>query len=215
MKIIIVLLCLASFLAYSQEKNQDEKSQAILNKVSTKMKDYKSFYIEFSASIKNSASGVNESEIGKGWVKGNKYYASYGDNTIISNGTKTWTVVKEEKSVYESDANNNDDDAINPKKLMTIWESGFKNKYEKEDNLNNEKVHVINLYPKNPGKVEYHTIILYISKDDLELKKATMKSKDGTTMTYSLTKFTPNSSVEDSKFVFDSKKYPGYTVIKD
>jgi outer membrane lipoprotein-sorting protein len=42
-----------------------------------------------------------------------------------------------------------------------------------------------------------------------------MKSKDATTMTYSLTKFTANASVEDSKFVFDSKKYPGYTVIKD
>jgi outer membrane lipoprotein-sorting protein len=217
MKLFIVLFSLITFVSYSQdkEKTQDEKSQAILNKVSSKMKEYKSFYIEFSASIKNTASGVNDSEIGKGWVKGNKYYASYGDNTIISNGSKTWTVVKEEKSVYEADANSNDDEAINPKKLMTIWESGFKNKYEKEDVLNSEKVHVINLYPKNPGKVEYHTIILYISKDELELKKAIMKAKDGTTMTYSLTKFTPNSTVEDSKFVFDSKKYPGYTIIKD
>jgi outer membrane lipoprotein-sorting protein len=98
---------------------------------------------------------------------------------------------------------------------MTIWESGFKNKYEKEDKLNNEAVHVINLYPKNPGKVEYHTITLYISKATNELKKAVMKTKDGTTMTYTLTKFTSNPTVEDSKFVFDIKKYPGYTLIKD
>jgi outer membrane lipoprotein-sorting protein len=42
-----------------------------------------------------------------------------------------------------------------------------------------------------------------------------MKAKDGTTMTYTLTKFTSNPSVEDSKFVFDIKKYPGYTVVKD
>jgi outer membrane lipoprotein-sorting protein len=34
-------------------------------------------------------------------------------------------------------------------------------------------------------------------------------------MTYSLTKFTPNAAVEDSKFVFDIKKYPGYTLVKD
>jgi outer membrane lipoprotein-sorting protein len=42
-----------------------------------------------------------------------------------------------------------------------------------------------------------------------------MKTKDGTVMTYNLSKFTSNPSVDDSKFVFDPKKYPGYTVIKD
>lgn len=213
MKLFLLAFGFLSIISFSQA--QDAKSQGILDKLSTKMKGYKSFYIEFSAHIKNTSSGVNESEIGKGWVKGDKFYASYGDNTIISNGIKTWTIVKEEKSVYETDSNSDDEEAINPKKLMTIWESGFKNKYDKEETLNNEKVHVIYLYPKNPGKLEYHTIILYVSKDDLELKKAIMKAKDGTIMTYSLNKFTPNATVEDTKFVYDSKKYPGYTIIKD
>ena len=30
--------------------------------------------------------GTNENETGKGWVKGDKYFANYNDNTIISNG---------------------------------------------------------------------------------------------------------------------------------
>ena len=194
---------------------QDAKAEGVLDKVSAKMKGMKSFYIEFSASIKNSTNGTNESETGKGWVKGNKFYASYGDNTIISNGMKTWTIVKEDKSVYESDANDNDDESINPKKLMTIWETGFKNKYEKEDKLNGETVHVIQLFPKNPAKAEFHTITLYISKAGLELKKAVMKSKDGTSMTYSLSRFDANPTIDDSKFVFSKAKYPGYPVIKD
>jgi outer membrane lipoprotein-sorting protein len=125
----LVLLILFNFHFLSA---QDSKAQGVLDKLSSKMKGLKSFYIEFSASIKNSETGTNESETGKGWVKGNKFSASYGENTIISNGMKTWTVVKEEKSVYESDATD-DEDGINPKKLMTIWESGFKNKYIKED----------------------------------------------------------------------------------
>ena len=211
MKFLASLFIILSFTSFGQ----DEKSQGILDKLSTKLKGQKSFYIEFSANIKNTTNGTNESETGKGWVKGNKFYASYGDNTIISNGVKTWTVVKEEKSVYETDANEDDEETMNPKKLMTIWESGFKNKYEKEDKLNNEAVHVINLYPKVPAKVDYHTITLYISKATNELKKAVMKTKDGTTMTYTLTKFTSNPTVEDTKFVFDIKKYPGYTLIKD
>lgn len=202
-------------LAFTTSFGQDEKSQAILDKLSTKMKGMTSFYIEFSANIKNTTTGTNSTETGKGWVKGEKFTASYGENTIVSNGKKTWTIVKEEKSVYETDAAEADEESLNPKKLMTIWESGFKNKYEKEDKLNNEAVHVINLYPKNPAKVDYHTIVLYISKSGNELKKAVMKSKDGTTTTYSVTKFTANPTVEDSIFVFDPKKYPGYTVIKD
>ncbi|MEY4351028.1 MAG: hypothetical protein RL078_1091 [Bacteroidota bacterium] len=194
---------------------QDAKAQGILDRLSTKMKGMKSFYIEFTASVKNSTTGTNENEIGKGWVKGNKFYASYGDNTMICNGIKTWTIVKDEHSVYESDANANDEESINPKKLMTIWETGFKNKYDHEDKLNGQAVHVINLYPKVPAKAEYHTIVLYISKTENELLKASMKAKDGTVMTYVVTKFTANPEIDDAKFVFDKKKYPGYPVIKD
>ena len=194
---------------------QDAKAQGILDRLSTKMKGMKSFYIEFSASVKNTTTGTNENEIGKGWVKGNKFYASYGDNTMICNGIKTWTIVKDERSVYESDANTNDEESINPKKLMTIWETGFKNKYDHEDKLNGQAVHVINLYPKVPAKAEYHTIVLYISKTENELMKASMKAKDGTVMTYVVTKFTANPEIDDAKFVFDKKKYPGYPVIKD
>ncbi|TXI85691.1 MAG: outer membrane lipoprotein carrier protein LolA [Crocinitomicaceae bacterium] len=212
MKFLLIAFSIFSITAFAQEK--ESKSQVILDKLSTKIKGMKSFYIEFSASIKNAA-GANESEIGKGWVKGDKFYASYGDNTIISNGLKTWTIVKEEKTVYETDASGGDEESINPKKLMTIWEKDFKNAFEKEETLNGETVYVIKLVPKEPKKVDYHTILLYISKTSNELKKAVMKSKNGTTMTYSLTKFTANPTVEDTKFVYDSKKYPGYSLVKD
>ncbi|AEA42520.1 LolA family protein [Fluviicola taffensis] len=212
MKYLFIGLALTvSSLSYSQ----DAKAQGILDKVSEKIKALKTFYVEFSATVKNTSNGTNTNLSGKGWVKGDKFSAVYGENTMISNGLKKWSIVKEEKTVYEADASGDDDDAINPKKLLTIWESGFKNKYDKEETLNGEKVHVIYLYPKNPKKANYHTVILYISKEDNELKKAIMKSNDGTVSTYSLTKFTSNPVIEDSKFVFDKSKYPGYTVVKD
>ncbi|OFZ51574.1 MAG: hypothetical protein A3D92_08550 [Bacteroidetes bacterium RIFCSPHIGHO2_02_FULL_44_7] len=194
---------------------QDAKAQGILDKLSTKIKAYSSFYIEFSAQVKNPDAGTEVTETGKGWVKGKKFCASYGENTVISNGLKTWTVVKEEKTVYEADAEEDDEESINPKKLMTIWETGFKNRYSKEMELSGETVHVIYLYPKNASNADYHTIILYISKVKNELKKVVMKMKDGTAMIYRMTKFTPNSEIDDSNFVFDIEKYPGYKLFKD
>ena len=193
---------------------QDTKSQAILDKLSLKMKSYKTFYIEFSALIKNTTSGQNDNEFGKGWVKGDKYFANYNDNTIISNGVTTWSIVKEDKSVYEADSDDSEE-SLNPKKLMTIWENDFKNKYTKEGKLNSELVHVINLTPKQLDKSDYSSIVLYISKSKNELKKVIMKLKDNTTMTFSLTKLTVNINIDDTKFIFDIKKYPGFSIIKD
>jgi len=213
MKFLFTLLTFVSFATISF--GQDAQAQAILDKLSKKINSHSSFYVEFSANIKNTSTGTNETETGKGWVKGNKYYASFGNNTIISNGLKTWTIVKEEKMVYESDADEDDEESINPKKLMTIWETGFKNKYGKEMTLNGETVHVIYLYPKKPADVDYHTIVLYISKTKNEMVKVIMKTKDGTNMTYVLKKYSPNPEVGDSKFVFNAAKYPGYSVIKD
>lgn len=193
---------------------QDAKSQAILDKLSLKIKSYKSFYVEFNSQIKNSTSGQNDNEIGKGWVKGDKYFAVYGDNTIISNAVKTWSIVKSDKTVYESDSDNSEE-SLNPKKLMTIWENDFKNKYEKEKTINKEVVHVISLYPIKIDKSDYSSIMLYISKSKNDLKKVFMKLKDNTTITYSLTKLSINLTIDDTKFIFDKKKYPNYSVIKD
>jgi outer membrane lipoprotein-sorting protein len=209
-----LLLTLFAFVAFTSI-GQDTKAQGILDKLSTKVKAHTSFYVEFSANIRNKTTETDENETGKGWVKSDKYYASYGDNTIISNGKKTWTIVKEEKAVYETDAEEEDDESINPKKLMTIWENGFKNKYGKEMELNGETVHVIYLYPKKPSEHDYHTVVLYISKTKNELKKVVLRMRDATVMTYRLTKYEANPEISDTKFAFEAIKYPGYTVVKD
>lgn len=190
---------------------QDTKSQGILDKVSTKLKANKTFYVEFSSAVKKGSS--NKTSTGKGWVKGEKFFTTYGENTFISNGQKTWTILKDSKTVNEM-AVDDDEETMSPKKLMTMWEKGFKNKYEKEETLNGVKVHVITLTPTNTKKSNYTSITVYISKDSNELKKAVMKAKDSSETTYSITKFTANPTVEDSKFVYDSTKYPGYKLQK-
>jgi outer membrane lipoprotein-sorting protein len=190
---------------------QDLKSQGILNNLSNKMKGQKTFYIEFSAIIKNTTTGLNEKETGKGWVKGNKFYASFGSNTMISNGLKNWTVVKEDKMVYISKAS--EDDEMNPKKLMTIWENGFSNSFVKESKIGKTSVFVIKLKPKSKNS-DYKSVMLYVAKD-YSLKKVVLKTQDGTTMSYSLLKFNGNLAIDDKKFVYDKTKYPGHKSIRD
>ena len=215
MKIFLFIILWFSVLQVTTLHAQKEtKSDKILTKLSKKIKGLKTFYVEYSASVKNEDLRQNDSYTGKGWVKNNKYFATYGDNTLISNGLKTWSIIGKDKEVYESN-NSDEEESVNPKKLMTLWESGFKNKFIKSDKIGNDAVDVIELYPKVPEKSNYTTITVYIGSAANELKKAVMKTTDGTVMTYSVTKFTSNPEVKDTKFTFDKKNYPGYKVIKN
>lgn len=212
MKYLMIFIALATSTLFAQN---DEKSEKILNSMSSEIRELNSFYLEFGMHVQNSTTGEDSKQKGTGYVKGDKYYATLGQNILISNAQKNWTVVKEEKVTYQSDADEEDEESINPKKLMTIWETGFKNKYTKQETLNGKKVHIINLFPTNPGEVSYHTIILYIGVDNNELQKAIMKTKDGSTMTYSIEKFEKNKEINDSKFVYNPQKFPGFKLIRD
>lgn len=212
MKYLIIFIALTTSTLFAQN---DEKSEKILNSMSSEIKQLNSFYVEFDMQVKNATTGEDSKQSGSGYVKGDKYYATLGQNILISNAQKNWTVVKEEKVTYQSDAQEEDEESINPKKLMTIWETGFKSKYEKEETLNGKKVHIINLFPTNPGEVSYHTITLYIGVENNDLTKAVMKTKDGSNMTYTISKFEKNKDVSDSKFVYNPQKFPGFKLIRD
>jgi outer membrane lipoprotein-sorting protein len=212
MKYLMIFIVLATSTLFAQN---DEKSEKILNSMSSEIRKLNSFYLEFEMHVKNATTGEDSKQKGTGYVKGDKYYATLGENILISNAQKNWTVVKEEKVTYQSDAGEEDEESINPKKLMTIWETGFKNKYAKKETVNGQSVHVINLFPTNPGEVSYHTIILHIGVDNNELKKAIMKTKDGSTMTYSIDKFEKNKEIPDSKFIYNPQKFPGFKLIRD
>lgn len=214
MKKYILFLCCALFVGVSFAQS-DERSQKILDQLSKDIKALNSFAIDFNLQIKNTATGENESQKGSGIVKGNKFYAELADNLIISNGLKIWTVVKNGNVTYESDADDEDEESINPKKLMTIWEEGFKNKYVGEERINGEKMHVIHLFPVKPAEVQYHTISLYVNVANNDLSRAHMKMKDGTNMTYSITKMDKNVAVDNAKFVYDARKFPGFQLIRD
>ncbi|MBW7867784.1 MAG: outer membrane lipoprotein carrier protein LolA [Brumimicrobium sp.] len=211
MKYLIFGLLLMSTTLFAQN---DKKAQDILNKISADVKALNSFYIEFNMDISNPATGEKSNDKGTGFVKGNKYYTSFGKNTLICNGLKVWTVVKDEKVTYQADVDSNDD-ALTPKKIMTIWESGFKSKYEKETTIDGKKVHQISLFPIKPGEVNYHTITLYVTSDSNELYQGILKTKDGGIMKYTITKLEKNKAVEDAKFVYNPQNFPGYQLVKD
>jgi outer membrane lipoprotein-sorting protein len=93
---------------------------------------------------------------------------------------------------------------MNPTKIFTIYEKGFKYKYSKIEG----GLEVIDLFPAvKPEKKKYHTAKLYINKIKMQVMKLVMLMKDGSTQTYDIKSFVPNTAMDDKSFVFDTSKF--------
>ncbi|MDF1674020.1 MAG: outer membrane lipoprotein carrier protein LolA [Vicingaceae bacterium] len=208
MKSLLILFIAAatSLTALAQE---DTKAKGILDKLSTKTKAYKTIKADFQFTISNKAEGTNESQSGKIVIKGDKYVLSISGQDVISDGKSMWTILKESKEVQINEIDEEDEEAISPNKIFTLYEEGFKYKYVKED----KGMHIINLYPKAAAEKSFHRIALYINKAKNEMSKVKVYGKDGTITTYSIKSFTPNTTIPETRFSFSKSKFPSYEII--
>ena len=213
MKRIFLLLLFAGSVASSFGQT-DAKAKAILDRVSAATKTYKTIKLTYSLSIV-SPEGSPIKQKGEAYLKGDQYYVSTPDQTILSNGKNIWTYIKSDNECYVREADDDDDDLLKPSKLITIWEKGFTYKYSKQTEYKGKKVEEIFLYPKDKVKSKYHTIILKVDANKKQVVHVHVKGKDGTHMKYSMGSFQPNVSISDSKFTFNKAKHPGVTVIEE
>jgi outer membrane lipoprotein-sorting protein len=65
---------------------------------------------------------------------------------------------------------------------------------------------LVDLSPKK--KSSYYKIRLFLDKTTSYIQQIMMYEMDGTIITYTITKFTPNVTVDDAKFTFNKNNYP-------
>ncbi|MBL4702902.1 MAG: outer membrane lipoprotein carrier protein LolA [Flavobacteriales bacterium] len=200
---IAIALLLTTGSVFAQDS--EEKAKKILDGLSKEMKSYKSIYIEFKSSIKGE--GTNKSSEGKAWIKGDKYYYEDKESKTWNDTEYVWNLEIGDDVCYKSEAD--DEVGVNPSKLLRIWEDGFK--YNYYDDASTSTIHAIKLFPKDPKSSKYHTVIIKVNKATNKISSMTVKTKDGITLHYSITKFSPNIDVNDSKFKFDKAKNAGIT----
>ncbi|MBD80827.1 MAG: gliding motility protein [Crocinitomicaceae bacterium] len=203
---LFVVLAANTF-AQTDAKDQtpkDPKAKAILDKLSAKTKSYTSITAKFQFRLVNKTEGIDDKQSGTLILKGEKYKVLLNEMEIVCNSSTVWTYMKDVGEVQLAEVDEAEDDAIfmNPKNLFTLYETGFKYVLDKDATKDDKAVHVIRLYPLNPGDKPYHTIILNIDKAKMEIQSLEMKSKDGNTFIYTIESFTPNKAYPDSFFEF-------------
>lgn len=205
-KNIIALFVTASSLSSVTAQN-DPKAKAILDELSAKTKAYTSVKAEFSFTTEKKDK-TKEVQNGKIQTKGSKYKLEIPGHEIYCDGKTVWDFIKDANEVQVKDMETGGDDAVNPSTIFTIYEKGFKYKFDGED----ASSQMISLFPENPDKKKYHTAKLTIDKNKKQISGIKMMMRDGTTQTYTIKSFTPNAPIADTEFTFDKKAHPGVSV---
>jgi outer membrane lipoprotein-sorting protein len=210
-KLVLFLPCL---LILARAEAQDTKARTILDGVCQKTKSYTTIEIEFSYTMENKKASVHETKTGSATMKAEKYWLSFAGQTIISDGKTQWTYIKDNNEVQVNNVDPNDDQSMNPSKLLTSYDKSFTPKFIKEEARDGKNLQILDLTPIK-GR-SYYRIRVEIDKTQKQIVNSIVYDKNGTTTyTYSVTKFTPNKTIPDSKFAFDvnDPKYKGVEVI--
>lgn len=190
--------------------SQDEIAKQILDQLSEKGNSYEDITAEFSFNFSNKNQGIDEDSDGKIWIKEDMYKLDMStDLSIINNGETLWYFMKDvpEVQIMESDS----EDEMNPSKIFTIYERGYKYQYAGEKTIIGKKIECINLYPKKSGAIS--RVVLLVDIEKLELYKIQIIDIDGGTSSYTINSFITNNQVPSSTFNFRKKDYPGVEVI--
>jgi outer membrane lipoprotein-sorting protein len=207
-KLFLLLFLTPSFFIYGQK---DQKSQEILKGVSAKYKTFKSVGASFKVVIEDKKENTMQSQNGSITISGNKYNLSITGQQIISDGKTSWTYLKDANEVQINDATTKSD-AISPANIFTVYENGFDSRFVEEKTIAGKTLQIIELMPLDKKK-SFFKIQLQINKNEKNVVSAKVFNNNGSVLTYSVTKFTPDVPVAETQFSFDQKKYPGVEVV--
>jgi len=204
--ILIASITITSFSAFAQD--QDPKAKIILDDLSKLTKSYKTITSDYIFTIVNKDKKQTEKQTGKVLVKGSKFKLEIPGNTIVCDGKTIWAHNKDANEVTIKNFDTNNEDQLNPSKIFTMYETGYKYKYEKEEKVGAALCHVIILYPSiKPEKKKFHTVKIFVDKTKKQISKLVMLMKDGSTQSYEIKIFKPNVEIADKLFVFDLKPF--------
>jgi outer membrane lipoprotein-sorting protein len=189
---------------------QDPKAQEILDALSNKAKQYKSFAADFEYILVNKEAGINEKQSGKVRMKGQtKYALDVAGREIVSDGETVWTFLKDVGELQIAELPDEDEDEgniMNPANAFHMYKNGFKYQYVGKETVDGKEADVIKMFPMEPGKKPFHTVIVNVDKAKLELISTVIKYKDGNVYTYRLKNFKTDLPFTEADFQFDEDR---------
>lgn len=190
-------------------QNVDGGATATMKKLSSKYAAFSTIKIDYTYKCEKNGK-VIDSKTGKMFVKGSKYYFTFGDQISYCDGKNLWNYQKSvnEVSIYEYDEK--EDNLLNPAAILSGWDKDYRAKFIRDEFENGKSLQIIDMTPIHSSS--YYKIRLFIDKNTNEIVKISAYEKDNTIYCYNIDKMVVNTSIEDGVFTFNKAKYPSVDV---
>ena len=202
--ILILIVISPAFFGQSLESD-DLKCEKILQEVSDNIQKNNASKFNFKLEIKSE--DINESQNGYALIEKEKFYYKTGEREVICDGVNVWTYLPEDNECY-IDLLEDLDNTLNPSEIFTLWKEGFKFKYMDKTIVNNQTIHKIKMFPSQPDKSTFHTIIMEVNESLKLITEASVKTKDGVTIKTTISKLTDNPKINVKQFSWDAGSHP-------
>ncbi len=195
----IKLLILAVFcISFKLNAQEDITAQDVIQNVQNAYKDITDAKASFSQTVKFNKS-KSQSSSGTLYIKKeNKYRIETGSQTIVTDGSTSWSYTPSKKQVvidYYKETGN----TFSPNKYLFQYPENFYSDLTGTEKLNGKDVYVLSLKPRESGYVK--SAKLWVGKDDWIIKKIYILT-DESSSTYSIKNIQTNIGVSNSKFTF-------------
>lgn len=207
-KLTLIIAALLSVFALSAQ-DVDGGATPILKKLAAKYAAYSTMKIDYTYKCEKNDK-VLDSKSGTMTVKGDKYTFVFGNQTSYCDGKTLWNYQKDVNEVSIFEYIEEEDNLLNPAKILSGWDKEYRAKFIREDTEKNRMVQIIDLMPRNSSS--FYKIRLTIDKAKQEIISISAFEKDNTTYSYYIDKLVVNTPLDDATFVFDLQKHPDVDV---
>ena len=203
--LIIILNVIATVYLGQTSESEELKCERILQEVSDNIQKNNASKFNFKLEIKSE--DINEIQNGYALIEKEKFYYKTEEREVICDGINVWTYLPEDNECY-IDLLEDLDNTLNPSEIFTMWKEGFKYMYVKKILVNNQTIHKIKMFPSQPDKSNFHTIIMDINESLKLISEASVKTKDGVTIKTTITELTSNPEINVKQFSWDENSHP-------
>lgn len=213
MKKLIPLLLLICAITYTNAQTTN-KSEKLLNEVSSKMSAFDNMYIKFKYVLENKEVDIKQETEGVIYTDANKYNLSFMDNVFIYDGINTYVIVNEDEEVNIIDGSS-DEDMLNPTKLLFFYKEGFTYEWGASKTINSAPIQYIKLTPIDSNS-ESSYFLIGINTNTKIIASIAETGNNSTVTTFNIEEFKANQDISKKLFTFDESKYlkENYTINK-
>ena len=186
-------------------EGQTKHAKPILDKMGSTYKAMTGFEISFVQKNFSETQVIDRSS-GTTAVSKEKFVLKIEGQHIYCNGPILWTYLTESQELTISNFELEEGD-ITPANIYDIYKKGFSYEYKREDDINGEKVDVVELISTEKD-ADFTNIIMYIGQKDAYLKAWEMIDYDGIKTGFEVSVFKPNQTFAPGYFVFDEEANP-------